>query len=490
MIAAGASRICKAGRAAGILCLLGFGLAGCMQGQDGPGAVQSVNQSLQTDIDAVDASVTPAAGSRISAALTPAPDVFEARGLAIWDGAPTLQGIWVAHPKARTARRVRIIDTFTRRAVDGALFRRDEALAGSTVLISSEAATLLGLAPNEKSEILIVALKPKELEEVAEAEAPTETPEAEVEEVETELAAADPADTVDEPAAGEEKPAQDAVETASADETETPAESTEEPIELALAPVENTDVSPEAETTATVETPDAEDKTREATVPEGEDTAAREEVTEEVAEDPVEQAAVADAEPAPADPPAETDEDDRVFTFASADDTPAQPVAKPEDAAKDASDDATETVSDETADQTSDRDFKFLPRLTTPEEPAEDVEIAVATPNAPAEEPEAETPATDTPAFPEPAETATPASAPPKRGLVVLAGVFGVADNATRLSARIREAGYPAGTEVIKGRSGNLTKVIAGPFDNAQTQAAALAKIRQLGVPDAIASKR
>ena len=78
----------------------------------------------------------------------------------MWDGKRTLQGIWVAHPLATTARRVRIFNEVTGQAVDGALFKRDTAQGGPSVLISSEAATMLGLVPGESTELRIVAVTP------------------------------------------------------------------------------------------------------------------------------------------------------------------------------------------------------------------------------------------------------------------------------------------------------------------------------------------
>src|SRR5690606_24385404 len=70
--------------------------------------------------------------AQVSGATSPqlvaVPDLFEATGTATWDGKRTLQGIWVAHPLATSARRVRIINKATGAAVDGALFKRDPAL--------------------------------------------------------------------------------------------------------------------------------------------------------------------------------------------------------------------------------------------------------------------------------------------------------------------------------------------------------------------------
>ncbi len=103
-----------------------------------------------------------AGGAPVSPYQQPAPKLFEATGTAVWDGKRTLQGVWVAHPEATSARRVRIYNTRTGAAVDGALFKRDPALTGPSVLVSSEAAQFLGLAPGDEVDLRIVALTPSQ----------------------------------------------------------------------------------------------------------------------------------------------------------------------------------------------------------------------------------------------------------------------------------------------------------------------------------------
>lgn len=94
----------------------------------------------------------------VSPDLLPAPADFEATGTARWDGRRTLQGVWVAHPQATKTRRVRIYNTVTGAAADGALFTGRAALSGPSVLVSSDAARLLGMTPGENTEVRIVAL--------------------------------------------------------------------------------------------------------------------------------------------------------------------------------------------------------------------------------------------------------------------------------------------------------------------------------------------
>ncbi|MEM9735831.1 MAG: hypothetical protein AAF908_04410, partial [Pseudomonadota bacterium] len=329
-------------------------LAACAEVEIGAEAVKAVNKAVTEGAEPVP--LEAASGSQINPRLEPAPEEFEIRGLALWDGTRTLQGVWVAHPEASTARRVRIFDNETKRAVDGALFQRDQALAGPSVLISSDAATLLGLRPNTSAELVIVALKPRVV--VAEAEP---APPVEAAEPEVALATAGEADPVVEEAV---------------DETEVAAL---EP-EVEAEPVETPDL--EAETPAvTEETPE-----------EAQDAAPTE---AEVAEEPeATLAAVAPEDPAPAIEPE-----------APSDPAPAT-VAEP----------ATETT----------------PEPATIPAPPEETETATL--SVPQPQPRAPLPAPPEPAPADPSGTQ----------YFVLAGVFGVKENADRLVARIQRAGYPA----------------------------------------------
>lgn len=88
-----------------------------------------------------------------------APDAFDVTGLTIWDGASTLEGVWVAHPLAQRAQRVRVTNEENDLAIEGAMFRRDPTLSGPSILVSSDAARLLGLEPGIPTELRIIALR-------------------------------------------------------------------------------------------------------------------------------------------------------------------------------------------------------------------------------------------------------------------------------------------------------------------------------------------
>ena len=192
-----------------------------------------------------------------------APDAFDATGLTIWDGASTLEGVWVAHPLAQRAQRVRVVNEENEIAIEGAMFRRDPTLSGPSILVSSDAARLLGLQPGVPTELRIIALREGVYAAPATATAQTDGSEAsEAGSVET---AALPAPEPRESEAAEDLAAEDAATAEDAperpvfsatggetEETETAAETTEDAApESPATPAEPaTSDAPAAETTA------------------------------------------------------------------------------------------------------------------------------------------------------------------------------------------------------------------------------------------------
>ncbi len=88
----------------------------------------------------------------------PAPEVFDLTAQGLWDGRPSLGGVWVAHPDVTAPERVRIASGDT--AIAGALFRRERDSAGPPFQLSSEAATLLGIPPGTARSLTVTALRP------------------------------------------------------------------------------------------------------------------------------------------------------------------------------------------------------------------------------------------------------------------------------------------------------------------------------------------
>ncbi len=101
-----------------------------------------------------------------------APEVFQATDSALWDGRPSLGGIWVASPDVENPERVVMFNPATGKSVTGALFKRERENPGPRLQLSSDAAEALGILAGAPTEIRVTALR-KEKEEVAE-EAPTE----------------------------------------------------------------------------------------------------------------------------------------------------------------------------------------------------------------------------------------------------------------------------------------------------------------------------
>ncbi len=92
-----------------------------------------------------------------------APELFETTDMGLWDGRPSLGGIWVAHPDVTTPQRVIIRNTANSKSVIGALFRRERVNPGPAIQVSSEAAGPLGMLAGASAELSVVALKREEV---------------------------------------------------------------------------------------------------------------------------------------------------------------------------------------------------------------------------------------------------------------------------------------------------------------------------------------
>ncbi len=88
-----------------------------------------------------------------------APEIFHVKEKGLWDGRPSLGGVWVAHPSVKEPRRVMIRNTANGKSVIGALFRREMANPGPKLQVSSDAAEALGLIAGQPTVLDVVALK-------------------------------------------------------------------------------------------------------------------------------------------------------------------------------------------------------------------------------------------------------------------------------------------------------------------------------------------
>ena len=91
-----------------------------------------------------------------------APNVFAVTDMALWDGRPSLGGVWVASPDAVDPERVILRNTANGKFVIGALFRRERDNPGPSLQISSDAAAALGLLAGQPGKISVTALRREE----------------------------------------------------------------------------------------------------------------------------------------------------------------------------------------------------------------------------------------------------------------------------------------------------------------------------------------
>lgn len=101
-----------------------------------------------------------------------APDVFQTTDMALWDGRPSLGGVWVASPDAVDPERVILRNPANGKFVIGALFKREAFNPGPKLQISSDAAEALGLLAGQPGSISVTALRREEVAATTDATAP------------------------------------------------------------------------------------------------------------------------------------------------------------------------------------------------------------------------------------------------------------------------------------------------------------------------------
>jgi rare lipoprotein A len=107
-----------------------------------------------------------------------APEVFQTTDSALWDGRPSLGGIWVASPEVTNPERAIMFNPATGKSVTGALFKRERDNPGPRLQLSSDAAEALGILAGQPTEIRVTALRKEEAGEEAPVEAAAATEEA------------------------------------------------------------------------------------------------------------------------------------------------------------------------------------------------------------------------------------------------------------------------------------------------------------------------
>lgn len=130
--------------------------SGCTDGQ-----MPSFLQARDTgDSDVVSRAST--ADDRGVARDVEAPDIFQATEAGLWDGRPSLGGVWVAHPDVQEPERAIIRNEANGKFVIGALFRKERETPGPRLQVSSDAAAALGLLAGQPTNLDVVALRREE----------------------------------------------------------------------------------------------------------------------------------------------------------------------------------------------------------------------------------------------------------------------------------------------------------------------------------------
>jgi cell division septation protein DedD len=109
--------------------------------------------------NATDSGPAPIDATRLVERDVEAPDVFQLSETGLWDGRPSLGGVWVAHPSASDPERVIIRNETNGRFVIGSLFRRDRDGDGPDLMVSSDAAAALELAAGAPTALNVTALR-------------------------------------------------------------------------------------------------------------------------------------------------------------------------------------------------------------------------------------------------------------------------------------------------------------------------------------------
>lgn len=117
--------------------------------------------------EAVPEPVAPSRSTRLVDRDVEAPDVFQVTDQALWDGRPSLGGVWVASPDATDPERVILRNADNGKFVIGALFKRERDNPGPKLQISSDAADALGVLAGQPVSLNVTALRREEAPEAA-----------------------------------------------------------------------------------------------------------------------------------------------------------------------------------------------------------------------------------------------------------------------------------------------------------------------------------
>ncbi|SOC04684.1 sporulation related protein [Rhodobacter sp. JA431] len=138
-------------------------LSGCTEGSQPFGFLKGAPK----EDGAPEAASAPATSARIVERDVETPEVFSANEDGLWDGRPSLGGVWVAHPGVKDPERVIIRNPANGKFVIGALFRRERENPGPRLQVSSDAAAALDVLAGAPTKLSVVALRREEAPEPA-----------------------------------------------------------------------------------------------------------------------------------------------------------------------------------------------------------------------------------------------------------------------------------------------------------------------------------
>lgn len=135
-------------------------LAGCEEGQGGLAFLQPGDKA-----ESAGAADGKGKSTKLVERDVEAPEVFEVTEAGLWDGRPSLGGVWVAHPDATDPERVIIRNSTNDKFVIGALFRREREIPGPRIQASSDAADALGMLAGAPVQLQVTVLRRETVEQ-------------------------------------------------------------------------------------------------------------------------------------------------------------------------------------------------------------------------------------------------------------------------------------------------------------------------------------
>ena len=139
-----------------------FALAGCQSGTQPFGFLKDKPADAATATATAATAPVQESSVKLVDRDVEAPEVFQVKEKGLWDGRPSLGGVWVAYPSVTDPERVIIRNPANGKFVIGALFRRERNNPGPKLQLSSDAASALGLLAGQPATVSVTALRRQE----------------------------------------------------------------------------------------------------------------------------------------------------------------------------------------------------------------------------------------------------------------------------------------------------------------------------------------